>query len=52
MKKILVVAYSQSGQLDQIVRNVLIELKKDDKIFLMVPESARFSYSFMLLTVV
>ena len=32
MKKVLVVTYSQSGQLDQIVRNVLTELKNDDSI--------------------
>lgn len=33
MKKVLVVTYSQSGQLEKIVQNVITELEKDDSIF-------------------
>lgn len=43
-------AASASLMLEELMNSG--KLKKDDKIFLMVPESARFSYSFMLLTVV
>lgn len=44
-----VAAASAFLMLDELVRTK--ELKKKDKILLMVPESARFSYAFALLTV-
>lgn len=43
-------AASASLMLEELMNSG--KLKRDNKIFLMVPESARFSYSFMLLTVV
>ncbi|MDX2442360.1 MAG: hypothetical protein QNK30_01045 [Bacteroidales bacterium] len=34
MKKVLVVSYSQSGQLEEIVQNVLTDLRKDESIYI------------------
>jgi len=44
-----VAAASAYLMLDELVRTK--DLKKGEKILLMIPESARFSYAFALLTV-
>jgi hypothetical protein len=61
MKKVLVLYYSQSGQLREVLASIMAPLEElfnsgrlrpGEKLLCFIPESGRFSTAFMQLTVV